>query len=937
MACLVAASWPLSAYARTIYGYQAWEMVESSPQRGPVFFDSENPAQPAFIADNSEDAVVYGGFYCNYHWFGQAIVKGTQSSVDGLYEIDMTTGERKLIVKGGSKLIDMTYDNSSGKIYGIRSGNQWLAEYNPETGESTLIGKAKDGNTEVYLVAIAAALDGTLYVVSTNGNLYRAAHDGALTKVGPLGVAPAFDQTMCFDYSTGTLYWVNNGDYHLYTVDTETGAATDCGAVGLRGVSSMASLFIPYINVAEGAPDRVVYISGVGTENSAELMWSNPGEGANGAELAGFDGLVVIRDGVEVATLARTASDIGAEDGFVDAPLAPGDYEYEIVPFNAAGRGGVDYYKLRVHVGKDRPGMVGGLTASQGDGSAILSWTAPTTGAAGGMFSPDDITGYRIRRGSSVVATVGADCLSYEDKTNFGTYTYTVAALSAQGEGEQARVEDVVVKPEAWIVMCNGNQAIVPGREYSFYDEGGPSGNYQNSRRYTLTVTPGEENCYAVVEFSSFCVDTYGDYLSIYNGPVADENCLIGKFAATTVPEGMKHIESSAADGSLTFLFYSDILETASGWSARIKSERLLEHDLAVGTFHAPSFAVVGKNDAYAVEITNKGRSIAKGYKVELWDGDTKVAETDGPDLAPRASDVVAIDYAHEAADNHVMSMRVVYGADVNADNNLSSVIEQSVYPAGTSFVELFASNPGQMYVVPMSFMGMESIFQIVLQASELPVEQGSELKAISFPYYACTSSYSNVPLRVWVGSTGLTDLTSGSIPASQLTEVFNGTVDVVAGTESLDIPLSGAYVSDGRNMVIMVHKQMSPTDNMGVTFKGSFCYDSDSYITRFGSHSNDTDYDPFDPDDNFGYSADKQRPDIRLVFAAAGAGIVASEVAGDAFTLTGRLLCAKSLLRVYSLQGVHEATVEAGASVALQPGVHIVATEAGAAKVVVR
>lgn len=933
----MAASWPLSAYARTIYGYQAWEMVESSPQRGPVFFDSENPSQPAFLADNSEDAVVYGGFYCNYHWFGQAIVKGTQSSVDGLYEIDMTTGERRLIVKGGSKLIDMTYDYSSGKIYGIRHGNQWLAEYNPETGESTLIGKAKDGNTEVYLVAIAAALDGTLYVVSTNGNLYRAAHDGSLTAVGPLGVAPAFDQTMCFDYATGILYWVNNGDYHLYTVDTETGAATDCGAVGLRGVSSMASLFVPYINVADGAPDRVTHLSGTGTENSAELIWSNPGEGANGSELAGFDGLVIIRNGEEVATLARTASDIGTEDGYVDAPLAPGDYEYEIVPFNALGRGGVDYYKLRVHVGKDRPGAVGNLVASQGDGSAILSWSAPTAGAAGGLFSADDITGYRIRRGPTVVATVGADCLSYEDKTNFGTYTYTVAALSAEGEGEQAMVENVVVKPEAWIVMCDGNQSITPGREYSFYDEGGPSGNYLNSRRYTLTVTPDEENCYAVVEFSSFCVDTYGDYLSVYNGPVADDNHLIGKFAATTVSEEMKHIESTAADGSLTFLFYSDIIESAAGWSALIKAERLLEHDLAVGTFHAPSFAVVGKNDAYAVEITNKGRNVARGYKVELLDGGAKVAEVDGPELAPRASEVVAIDFAHQEAGDHNMSMRVVYAADVEADNNLSATVAQSVYPAGTSFVELFASNPGQMYVVPMSFMGMESIFQIVLQASEVPVEQGSELKAISFPYYACTSSYFNVPLRIWAGSTDLADLTSGSIPASQQVEVFNGTVDVVAGTASLDIPLSGAYAADGRNMVITVHKQMSPTANMGVTFRGSFCYDSDNYISRFGSHSNDADYDPFDPDANFGYSADKQRPDIRLVFAAAGAGVRAPQVAADAFTLAGRLLCANSTLRVYSLQGVLEATLEAGASAALQPGVHIVATEAGAAKVVVR
>lgn len=937
VAALLAGAGTDALHAKTIYGYQAWEMVGDSPRRGPVYFDSETPGQATFLADNSDGAVVYGGFYCNYHWFGQAIVKGTQSSVDGLYDIDMTTGGRTLVVKGGSKLIDMTYDYSSGKVYGIRNGNQWLAEYDPATGESTLIGKAKDGNTEVYVVAIAAALDGTLYVVSTNGNFYTAARDGALTLVGPLGVGPAFDQTMGFDYTTGTLYWVNNGDYHLYTIDTATGAATDKGAVGLNGVSSMGSLFVPYIDVPSGAPDRVVDLKGSGAESSAVITWTNPAGGANGAELAGFDGVVVVRNGQEVADLARGTSDLGASDIYTDHSLEAGDYEYRIIPYNSAGRGGVDYYTLKVHVGKDRPGAVGNLSAAQGDGSAILSWTAPAAGAAGGLFSPDDITGYRIKRGPATVATVAADCLSYEDRTTFGTYTYTVTALSAEGDGEPAMLENVMVKPADWIVMTDGTASITPGKEYSFYDEGGPDGNYLNSRRYVLTVTPDRDNCYAVAEFSAFSVDTYGDYLSVYNGTGTDDANLLGKFASTSVTSEMRHIESSAPDGSLTFLFYSDIIEADTGWKAVIRAESLLEHDLAAGTFQAPAFAVAGKTDAYAVEITNKGTQAAEGYKVELLDGGVKVAEAAGPALAPRASDVIAVDYAHTEAGDHAVSMRIVYAPDVNPDNNVTADAAQSVYPAGTSLLELFADQTSQMYVIPVSFMSMESIFQIIVPADRLTVEQGSELTAISFPYYACTTSYPNVPLRVWVGSTELGDLTSGSVPASQQTEVFNGTVDVLAGAESLDIPLSETHAFEGKNLVITVHKQMSPTDNMGVTFCGSYCYDSDVYATRFASHSNDTDYDPFDPDANFGYSADKQRPDMRLVFAAPGSGIRQPEAAGEAYTVAGRTIRACAALRVYSLQGVLEAALAAGASATLTPGVHIVATEAGAAKVLVK
>jgi len=75
-----------------IYGYQTWEPMTETPFRGPIHFDSATPSDAVHIADCSDMGVVYGGFYHNYHWYGQAIVKGTSSSVDGLYEIDMDTG-----------------------------------------------------------------------------------------------------------------------------------------------------------------------------------------------------------------------------------------------------------------------------------------------------------------------------------------------------------------------------------------------------------------------------------------------------------------------------------------------------------------------------------------------------------------------------------------------------------------------------------------------------------------------------------------------------------------------------------------------------------------------------------------------------------------------------------------------------------------------------
>lgn len=171
---LLSAVTALEVRAVEVYGYQTWEPMTDVPFRGPIHFDSATPGDAVKIADCSDMGVVYGGYYHNYRWYGQAIVKGTQSSVDGLYEIDMATGERTLIAKGGgAKMIDLTYDYSTDKVYGIRTGNSWLAEFDRNTGESTLKGRFAYSGEDIYMLAIAAALDGTLYGVSSTDNLFK--------------------------------------------------------------------------------------------------------------------------------------------------------------------------------------------------------------------------------------------------------------------------------------------------------------------------------------------------------------------------------------------------------------------------------------------------------------------------------------------------------------------------------------------------------------------------------------------------------------------------------------------------------------------------------------------------------------------------------------------------------------------------------------------
>lgn len=928
-----------SAQATVIYGYQTYEPVTEYPLRGPICFDASDPGNPTIIADCSDMGVVYGGYYYNYHWYGQGIVKGTQSSVEGLYDIDMTTGERTRIAGGDTKAIDLTYDYSTGKVWGVRTGNRILVEFNPATGGCTSVAYFNDGTgTDLYILAMAASLDGTLYAVSPNNNLYKIDKaTGNATLVGELGVDAGFDQTMAFDYTTGTLYWANNADYVLYTIDTTTGAATAIGSIGKNKASSMGSLFIPYIDAPAGSPDRVTGVSGASTGSAVELSWTAPAITVRGAALTELTGIIIERDGTQIANIKCTVADAGKAMTYTDnAPTAGKVNTYRLIPYNSHGRGGVDTTPLTIMAGKDRPGPVGNLTFAQGDGSAILTWEAPTAGAAGGQFSTADITGYNVYRNNTKVATLGAAATKYEDKTTFGTYNYSVTAVTAVGEGDRATVEKVMVKPADWIVMTDGTAEVTPGVTYKFYDQGGPNGNYSNSSRFTLTIAPATANAYVTADFTKFGCDTYGDYLTVYQG-AGTEGEMIGKFAATSVPAGLMHLESKAADGALTFVFYSDVMETGIGWEATVTATALVANDMEATQLATSQIAVLGEKTVAAVTVTNKGINEAKNYTVDLVGPTGVIASAAGPALASRESAVVEIEYTPAAEGAMALKARVNYDADENTDNNTTDEFTQTVMPAGTGFVDLFTESPSAMYVVPASFMSIESVCEMVLTDEVIKPMAGKNFTSISFPLAAITTAYSAVPFSIYAGETELTGLEDGSIPASALTKVFEGTVDITATSEDVTFTFETPYAYTGKNLVVMVHKRNSDTANSGVTFRGDYAYDAPyGKCTRFDSRYN-SEYPELDIESTFGYSAQTQRPDMRLVFSGSEGVTDITLTEAQAVAVQGSTVTALAPVTIYTPAGTTVAALEAGQSTTLAAGIYLATSGSTTLKIAIR
>lgn len=115
----------------------------------------------------------------------------------------------------------------------------------------------------------------------------------------------------------------------------------------------------------------------------------------------------------------------------------------------------------------------------------------------------------------------------------------------------------------------------------TFYDTGGPLANYQNNENNTFTIFPTIPGGAVRVNFTSFNTESGWDGLLIFDGNstaaplissglpagVNPPTAPAGSFYGTTSP-GI--ITSSAADGSLTFVFTSDNIITRPGWTAAI-------------------------------------------------------------------------------------------------------------------------------------------------------------------------------------------------------------------------------------------------------------------------------------------------------------------------------------------------------------------------------
>lgn len=149
------------------------------------------------------------------------------------------------------------------------------------------------------------------------------------------------------------------------------------------------------------------------------------------------------------------------------------------------------------------------------------------------------------------------------------TTTYKLVVTDSIGCTSDTSEVDVYVADTGNVYVMDKNFTYNVSGGY-FYDPGGPTGDYQFSKDYTMTLMPCDGIEALKVVFSSFNLEYSStcsyDWLKIYNGS-STQSTLIGTYCGTNSPDT---VISSDSTGALTFVFHSDISITASGWAAEI-------------------------------------------------------------------------------------------------------------------------------------------------------------------------------------------------------------------------------------------------------------------------------------------------------------------------------------------------------------------------------
>ena len=836
---------------------------------GMASFQIPKPDVYTLLSQSSWEHVVYSGVYAEDTYYAYVcrvnIVSGAAFPTE-LATFNFQTNTWRTVCqlngKGGETISDLTYDYSTGTAYAIKNTGLFqttLYEFSLTDGSLTEVCPL-DATT--YILAIACNYDGEMYGIGSGGGLYRIdKQTGSLSLVGNTGYMPWFLQSMEFDHTDGTLYWAGADAEHTFlaTIDTATAAAVEIGTF-VQGCNT-TGIHIPFTRVKPGAPGAATNFSaqpGQKGELYAQLSWTNPVIDPFGSILTDRDiDVRIYRDGDLIHEI--TGTEPGAQLSYRDGEPAAGSHEYSIVAYNGVGAG--ETAKQEVWIGEDYPNEPQNITISALNGSVNLTWDVSETGAHGGWVNKARLYSTIVREqdGTTVldrqIAYNGTD----DNLTSTGKWSYRIIVSDENGNSAEAKTDLIVAGPalplpyfedfqdndfsNLWTVRNENGDTLYWKHTNFHYDDGARYLQYRMSQ-------VDQANDYVIAP--PVTLQAGKDYLISFDARIQRMHLMSQeKIEVFVAPSPTKGAETTTVQ-ELTLGDYDtnwatrriEFSPTATGdyytglylhsdpdqnWVCidNFRIEEIYYYDLEVTAFTGPNSAIANMNSTYGITVHNKGSREVSDFTVRIVDkaGNTLGETHPEAPLAAGETATYQVTINLQQTGNYQVYAEVVIPTDGDQSNNKTGEpFDINVHTNGDFSIMIgetagitarddngmpfMKSNPNNVWT------------QSIYLASEINATNGlitqMEWYGSGFDIYPV-----EFPVKIYLGNTSASNLSSGELPTSEMTLVYDGIMSFAnAGQKAATIKFTQPFNYTGGNMVVCIYREntASSPDWRGVT-----------------------------------------------------------------------------------------------------------------------
>lgn len=299
-----------------------------------------------------------------------------------------------------------------------------------------------------------------------------------------------------------------------------------------------------------------------------------------------------------------------------------------------------------------------------------------------------------------------------------------------------------------------------------------------------------------------------------------------------------------------------------------------IENDLGAVSISGNRSPTVGATSIYTVRIRNNGSQAQDTYTVKLMGpNDEELVSMAGPAVPSLETVDVEIPWTPTTAGNYAIYGKLEMVGDEFEINNTTRPLNLMVNPAGVFTVTVGEGT--QTMRVPMDFYYKSSLYETIYFQDELQGFIG-QITGIKF-HTNMTNTLTNQACKVWLGTTTQTDLSTDWIPSTQLTSVFDGTLDFTSGAgESVNIIFNEPFMYlEGGNLVMMVNR---PLDAQYYSSSDYFMGQSGVANRARKQQSDSVEYDPTSPS---GGTATAEFPMTTFLVIPGGVGHISGTVTG--------------------------------------------------------